>query len=137
MVNCLMIGIGLRELTTQTAGDLGNFKRMGQPRPIEIAVAEIEDLRLSLQALEGSGMDDAGVVDIEIIPGVVLLLSPRTTSLQPNPSHEPPFSTRSASLSLSEPRLRASGARFYQALEMTIFCTRIKRWPHRKLVVRS
>src|SRR3954454_726467 len=126
MVNCLMIGIGLRELTTQTAGDLGNFKRMGQPRPIEIAVAEIEDLRLSLQAPEGSGMDDAGVVDIEIIPGVVLLLSPLTTSLQPNPSHEPPFSTRSAPV--SEPRLRASGARFYQALEMTIFCTRIKRW---------
>lgn len=86
--NGLVTGIGRRKLAHHAAGDLRNLQRVGHSRAIKIAVAQIEDLRLALEPSEGSGMDDAAIIDVEFVPSIILLLRPRTTALQPNVGHE-------------------------------------------------
>src|SRR5262249_43126198 len=43
----------------QRARDLRDFKRVGEPRPVMIALVENENLGFVLQSAEGGGMDDA------------------------------------------------------------------------------
>lgn len=80
--NSRMPGEGM-ELADDPCRDLGNLKGMGQARPAEIAVAEIEDLGLALQTPERGGMNDAGVIDVEFRPGVFGLRRPAGSTFQP------------------------------------------------------
>ena len=50
---------------TDGAGDLRHLERMGQPRPIMVALMVDEDLGLVLEAPEGRRMDDAVPVALE------------------------------------------------------------------------
>lgn len=65
----MVAGIG-HEVLDQAAGDLADFERVRQPRAIEVAVAEIEDLGLALQPAERGGVNDARIVDVERIAGI-------------------------------------------------------------------
>lgn len=122
----LVVGIALRELPLQTTGDLGHLEGMGQSGSVEIAIAEIEDLRLALQASEGSGMDDASVIDVALVPGVILLPLPTTSARQPNVSHGVTFQTaQRLAFQYSRPWDRAQ---FCQASEEANLYRRV---PHR------
>lgn len=48
---------------------------MSQSRAVEAAVAQIEDLRFVLRPSERSGGDDAGVIDTERVPRIIIVLS--------------------------------------------------------------
>lgn len=71
-----MIGKALAELARDPACNLRDFERMGQARPVEVAVAQIQNLRLALQSAERSRVDDAGIIDIPIIAGIFALWVP-------------------------------------------------------------
>lgn len=53
----------LLKLPRNATGDLGNFDRVCQSCPIEVAIAKIQHLGLALQPSEGCGMDNASVVN--------------------------------------------------------------------------
>ena len=66
----------LPELPGDPARDLGDLQRMGQPRPVEIAVPQVEDLGLALQSAEGCGMNDPRIVDVRFVAGILALRLP-------------------------------------------------------------
>ncbi len=66
------------ELAGDGAGDLRHLQRMGQPRPVVVALVINEDLRLVLEAAERGGMDNAVAIAPEIaaIPARRLITDP-------------------------------------------------------------
>lgn len=78
-----MVGINLLEPPRDPAGNLRDLKRMGEPRPVEVAVAEVQDLRLALQTPERRGVDDPAVISGGPIAGVVGLGLPWFAAVVP------------------------------------------------------
>jgi hypothetical protein len=76
------------ELSHDTAGDLRDLKRMGQPSSIEIAVAKIEDLGLALQSSKRCGMDHPRIIRFEHLARIAWMLLPKAAALEPSLPHE-------------------------------------------------
>lgn len=71
-----VIGEILTQLPDDATGDLSDLERMGQAGTITITVTQIEDLRLPLQPAEGCRVDDAGIVHIAFVAGLLGLGCP-------------------------------------------------------------
>ena len=71
-----MMRKALAELAGDPACNLRDFERMGQAGPVEVAVAQIQNLRLALQPAKRGRVDDAGIVDIPVIAGIFALWIP-------------------------------------------------------------
>ena len=54
----------------QRAGNLGDFKSMGEPRAIMVAFVKNENLGFMLEPAEGSGMDDAVAIAAKAATGL-------------------------------------------------------------------
>ena len=65
-------GLGEVLIQAQRTGDgtrqLANFDRMGEPRPVMIALVRDEDLRLVRETPKGRRVDDAVPVTLEVGP---------------------------------------------------------------------
>ena len=57
------------ELATERAANAGDLEAVGEPRPGEVVTRQREDLRLVLQAAKVAAVDDAVVVDVELVAG--------------------------------------------------------------------
>ena len=71
-----MIGKALAQLAGDAACNLRDFERVCQARPVKVAVAQIQNLRLALQSAERGRVDDARIIDIPVIAGIFALWIP-------------------------------------------------------------
>lgn len=78
-----MVLKGLCKLARDAACYLGNLERVGQTGAVEVAVAEIEDLGLALEAPERSGVNDARIVDVTIVARILALRCPALAAGRP------------------------------------------------------
>ncbi len=56
------------ERAGQSAGDLADLDRMGEPRAVMVALVRNKDLRLMRETAEGRGMEDTVAVALEFAP---------------------------------------------------------------------
>jgi len=71
-----MIGKALAQLAGDAACNLRDFERVCQARPVKVAVAQIQNLRLALQSAERGRVDDAGIINIPVIASIFTLWIP-------------------------------------------------------------
>src|SRR5690348_18129997 len=57
------------ESAGERARDLYDFQRMGEPRPVVVALVIDEHLRLMREAAEGGRMDDSVTIATEVVAG--------------------------------------------------------------------
>ena len=85
--DCGMLLVLGGNLARNAASDLSYFERMGKPGPIEVAITEIQNLRLTLKSPKGPRVDYTCIIHIEGATCIAFALLPPTLSFRPHFTH--------------------------------------------------
>jgi hypothetical protein len=75
------------QLPCDASCDLRDLQRVRETCPVEVAITQVQDLRLPLQPPERAGMHDSRIVHVEGATRILRLLLPAALALAPFIAH--------------------------------------------------